>query len=77
MTRKFVTRKLVLVAAVAFVLSAKPTWAQPPEQTQCMTKLTACYYWAATLPNFWAVWAGGLDCELTAINCVRMAIFGH
>jgi hypothetical protein len=78
MTRKPITRKLALAAAVAFVLSTKPAWAQaPPTQDQCMTQLTACYYWAAAQAGFWSMWAGGIDCELAMIDCIRRAILGR
>jgi hypothetical protein len=80
MTRKPITRKLVLAAAVAFVLSEKPAWAQlsgPAAQQLCMTSLMNCYYWAAAQDGFWAMWAGGIDCELAMIDCVRRALIGR
>jgi len=70
-------RKLVLVVTVALMLSAKPTWAQPPTQDQCMTQLAACYYWAAAQAGFWSMWASGIDCELAMIDCIRRAILGR
>jgi hypothetical protein len=75
--RKPVTKKLVLVAAVAMVLSTKPAWAQPPVQDQCMSQLAACYYWAAAQAGFWSMWAGGIDCELAMIDCIRRAVLGR
>jgi hypothetical protein len=75
--RKPVTKKLVLVAAVAMVLSTKPAWAQPPVQDQCMSQLGACYYWAAAQAGFWSMWAGGIDCELAMIDCIRRAVLGR
>jgi hypothetical protein len=77
MTRKSITRTLVLVAMLAFVLSTKPAWAQPPAQNQCFTNLSNCYYWAAAQATFWGIWAGGLDCELAFINCVRSSLIGY
>jgi hypothetical protein len=77
MTWKPLTRKLVLMAAVAVVLSANPVWAQPPSQNQCMSQLAACYYWAAAQSGFWSMWAGGIDCELAMIDCIRRSIIGH
>jgi hypothetical protein len=77
MTRKPITKKLVLVAMAALVLSAKPVWAQPPVQDQCMTNLISCYYWAAAQAGFWTMWAGGIDCELAMADCIRRAIIGR
>jgi hypothetical protein len=77
MTRKLITRKLILMATVAFVLSTNPAWAQPPTQNQCMTQLTACYYWAAAQAGFWSMWAGGIDCELAMIDCIRRSVLGR
>jgi hypothetical protein len=77
MTRKPMARKLVLAAAVVFVLSAKPTWAQPPVQNQCMSQLAACYYWAAAQAGFWVMWASGIDCELAMVDCIRRSIIGR
>jgi len=77
MTRKPITKKLVLVAMAAFVLSAKPVWAQPPAQDQCMTNLMSCYYWAAAQSGFWSIWAGGIDCELAMADCIRRALIGR
>ena len=72
-----ITRKLVLAATVAFVLSTKPVWAQPPPQDQCMSNLLNCYYWAAAQSGFWTIWAGGIDCELAAADCIRRALIGR
>jgi len=77
MTRKPLTRKLVLAAAAAFALNASPAWAQPPVEQLCMTHLMECYYWAAAQDGFWAIWAGGIDCELAMIACVRRALTGY
>jgi hypothetical protein len=77
MTRKPMTRKLILLATVAFVLSANAASAQPPGQNQCMTQLGACYYWAAAQAGFWSMWAGGIDCELAMIDCIRRSVLGH
>lgn len=77
MTRKSITKKLALVAAMAFVLSATPAWAQPPAQNQCMSNLVACYYWAAAQAGFWTMWAGGIDCELAMVDCIRRSVVGH
>jgi hypothetical protein len=77
MRRKPVTRKLVLLAAAVFVLSTKPAWAQPPVANQCMSQLAACYYWAAAQAGFWSMWAGGIDCELAMIDCVRRSVLGR
>jgi hypothetical protein len=76
MTRKPITRKLVLAATVAFVLSTKPAWAQAT-QDQCMSNLAACYYWAAAQAGFWSMWASGIDCELQMLDCIRNAIIGR
>jgi len=75
--RKPVTKRLVLVATVAMVLSTKPAWAQPPVQDQCMSQLASCYYWAAAQAGFWSMWAGGIDCELAMIDCIRRAVLGR
>jgi hypothetical protein len=77
MTRKPITRKLMLATTVAFVLTTKPVWAQPPVQDQCMSQLTACYYWAAAQAGFWTMWAAGIDCELAMVDCIRRAIIGR
>jgi len=77
MTRKPITRKLMLVATVAFVLSTTPAWAQPPVPDQCMTQLANCYGWAAAQNGFWMMWAAGIDCELALVDCIRKAILGH
>jgi hypothetical protein len=77
MTRKLLVRRFVLAAAVFFVLAAKPAWAQPPVQNQCMSQLAACYYWAAAQAGFWTMWAGGIDCELAMVDCIRRSIIGH
>jgi len=77
MTRKPITRKLVLAATVAFVLSTKPVWAQVAPQEQCMGNLASCYYWAAAQASFWSMWAGGIDCELAMLECIRRALIGR
>ena len=68
--RKPVTKKLVLVAAVAMVLSTKPAWAQPPVQDQCMSQLGACYYWAAAWAESWSIWGRRHRRELAVIDCL-------
>jgi len=75
--RKPVTKKFVLLAAIAMVLSTKPAWAQPPLHDQCMTQLASCYYWAAAQAGFWSMWAGGIDCKLAMIDCIRRAVLGR
>jgi len=77
MTQKRMVRKCVLAAAVFFLLAAKPAWAQPPAANQCMSQLAACYYWAAAQAGFWTMWAGGIDCELAMVDCIRRSIIGH
>jgi hypothetical protein len=77
MTRKPITSKLVLAATIAFALSTQPAWAQPPAQNQCMSNLAACYYWAAAQAGFWLMWAGGIDCELAMVDCIRRSVLGH
>ena len=60
-----------VVAALAIIIgSAKPASAD----VSCFQDLAACYQRAAGIESFWLRWAAGLDCELTAAECVREAI---
>ncbi len=72
-------RRLVIAAAVLFVLAGKPSWAQqgPPATQQCMSNLMSCYYWAALQAGFWGMWGAGIDCELAVTDCIRRAIIGR
>ena len=79
MTSTPLARRLVIGAAVLFMLAGRPAWAQqgPPAAQQCMSQLAACYYWAAAQAGFWYVWAAGIDCELAVTSCIRQALIGR
>jgi hypothetical protein len=72
-------RAIVATLVVAALAASRPASAQTPPNPQdaCMSQLGSCYYWAALQAGFWSMWAGGIDCELQMIDCVRRAILGH
>jgi hypothetical protein len=41
-----------------------------------LAQLQNCFYEAANQESFWAMWAGGLDCEVRMIACMRNVIIG-
>ena len=80
MASKVVMRRTVVAALVIAALAVgKQASAQtaPNPQDACMAQLGSCYYWAAAQAGFWTMWAGGIDCELQMIDCVRRAILGR
>jgi hypothetical protein len=79
MTSTPLARRLVITAAVLFVLAGKPAWAQqgPPATQQCMSNLASCYYWAAAQAGFFYMWGAGIDCELNVANCIRQLLIGR
>lgn len=80
MASKIFMRQAIVATVVAMALAAsRPAFAQtaPNPQQACMSQLTGCYYWAAAQAGFWTMWAGGLDCELQMIDCIRRAVLGH
>lgn len=46
-------------------------------QVRCTQSLRECYSEAATRQSVWEMWAAGVDCELTYVDCARRAIFGR
>jgi len=78
-SKVFLRRVLVAVLVVMTLAVGRHASAQTPPNpaNQCMTQLTSCYYWAATQAGFWTMWAGGIDCELQMMDCIRRAIMGH
>ena len=78
-SKHFMRQAVVAALVVAALSAATPASAQTPPNPQqaCMSQLTSCYYWAATQAGFWTMWAGGLDCELQMIDCIRRAVIGH
>ena len=75
----FLRRAVVAVLVVMTLAVSRQASAQTPPSpaNQCMTQLTSCYYWAAAQAGFWTMWAGGIDCELQMMDCIRRAIMGH
>jgi hypothetical protein len=72
-------RTIVAMLVVMMMAAGKQAWAQTPPNPQdaCMSQLGSCYYWAAAQAGFWTMWAGGIDCELQMIDCIRRAIIGR
>lgn len=67
--------KRVLLGALfaVFLLGSS----QPSEaMVSCTTDLLDCYQSAAAIDSFWYRWAAGLDCELSFVECGRIAIMG-
>jgi len=80
MASKIFRRRAIVATLVVMALAAsRPAWAQAPPNPQdaCMSQLTSCYYWAAAQAGFWTMWAGGIDCELQMIDCIRRAVLGR
>ena len=80
MASKLFMRRVVVAALIVAALAAgrqASAQAPPNPQDACMSQLASCYYWAATQAGFWVMWAGGLDCELQMIDCIRRAVIGH
>ena len=80
MASKLLMRRTIVAALVVMMMAAgKQVWAQTPPNPAdaCMSQLGSCYYWAAAQAGFWTMWAGGIDCELQMIDCIRRAILGH
>jgi hypothetical protein len=80
MASKLLMRRTIVVGLVVMMMAAgRQASAQtPPNPTDaCMSQLGSCYYWAAAQAGFWTMWAGGIDCELQMIDCIRRAIIGR
>ncbi len=80
MASTLTTRRAIVALLVVMTLTAgRQASAQTPPNPQdaCMSQLGSCYYWAAAQAGFWGMWAGGIDCELQMIDCIRRAILGH
>lgn len=73
--RKRLIMMVGVVAVLAFVLG--PGGRTVSANFSCFHDLKNCYTRAAWFQNFWDMWAGGLDCELTAVDCIRRAIIGR
>jgi len=63
-----------LAALVIVLAGSTPAGAQ---EFRCHQELRDCYGRAAGREGFWEMWAAGLDCELTYIDCVRRALIGR
>jgi hypothetical protein len=73
---KAVTRRVLqvvpfLLVVLALISQARPAWA---DDYHCFEDLAGCYQRAAARESITGMWLAGLDCELTAVNCVRRAI---
>jgi hypothetical protein len=80
MASKVFRRRAIVAALVVVMMAAsKQASAQTPPNPQnaCMSQLASCYYWAAAQAGFWTMWAGGIDCELQMIDCIRRSLIGH
>jgi hypothetical protein len=80
MASKIFRRRAIVATLVVMALAAsRPASAQTPPNPQdaCMSQLTSCYYWAAAQAGFWTMWAGGIDCEIQMIDCIRRAVLGR
>jgi hypothetical protein len=67
--------RLIPIAAVALLVVFGDT--RPVAAAECFSELDGCYRRAATRTSFWTMWEGGLDCELTFIDCTRRALIGR
>ena len=78
-SKLFMRRAIVATLVVLMVAASRPASALTPPNSQdaCMSQLASCYYWAAAQAGFWTMWAGGIDCELQMIDCIRRAVIGH
>lgn len=78
-TKLFTRRAIVAVLVMMMMAAGKQASAQTPPNPAdaCMSQLASCYYWAAAQAGFWTMWAGGIDCELQMIDCIRRAILGR
>jgi hypothetical protein len=75
-TMKALTRRVIpivpfLLVVLAILGQAKPARA---DDYHCFEDLASCYQRAAVKETVTGMWLAGLDCELTAVNCVRRAI---
>jgi hypothetical protein len=67
-------KRVLLGAVFAVVLLGS---SQPGEAAvSCSTDLLDCYQSAAAVDSFWYRWAAGLDCELSFVECARIALMG-
>ena len=80
-SKLFMRRAIVAALIVTALAASKPVSAQMSEQQaqeQCMSQLASCFYTAANNQGgFWSIWAGGLECEVQWIECIRRNIVGH
>jgi hypothetical protein len=77
-SKLFMRRAIVATLVVAALAASKTASAQTPPDAQatCLAQLQNCFYEAANQESFWAMWAGGLDCEVRMIACMRNVIIG-
>lgn len=50
---------------------------RPAQAVECFTELMHCYNAAARVEGYFDMWMHGLDCELTFVDCTRMAVLGR
>ncbi len=68
--------RLAPIAIVATLALGLPTPARA--QGGCGDNLLSCYGRAAAFADtWWSMWAWGIDCELTFVDCTRRAILGR
>ena len=73
MSNVVVCRVVLLTLVLVAVLGAHASAYTDPA---CFKDVVKCFEDSANLPYFWARTWYALDCELSFIGCVRIAIFG-
>lgn len=71
---KVVVCRLVLLTLVLVAVLGTKTSAFP--DPACFNDVAKCFEASANIPSFWDRTWYALDCELSFISCVRVAIFG-
>ena len=63
----------MFMVVVMMVGAGRPASAQ----VRCTESLRECYMEAATRQSVWAMWAAGVDCELSFVQCARRTVVGR
>ncbi len=73
MSKVVVFRLVVLTLVLVAVLGAQTSAFSEPA---CFKDVVKCFEASANIPSFWDRTWDALDCELSFISCVRVAVFG-
>jgi len=75
---RIIAKRLVRLAPIAVVMVLALGLPTSARAVACGDDLLSCYGKAAAFADtWWSMWAWGINCELTFVDCTRLAILGR